>query len=147
MKMIDNIIIVVVMVLLLAGCKKYPENKWPILILPPEKKLEKIVGAKMVEYKINGVSQMNKTHSSYEYVVIADYDLYIRQEEYSRDNYPHLQVDSVKWNGERISSHILVRFSKDKKYLWKWKILKLTNTEFKYQYNENNQLYEIHFRK
>lgn len=144
--------------IILNGCKKYPENKFPILILPPEMCLNHLVGAQLVEYKRDDKSLMDSLHRIYKEIKIARYRFHLASA--SSDSYPHMEIDYFNRNSQySYMEYFGVQFSNNKKYIifhkshtlgqgWTaYKILKLTKTELKYVGEYKNHKYEVHFKK
>lgn len=145
-----KIFLLVGILIILNGCKKYPENKFPILILPPEMCLNHLVGAQLVEYKRDDKSLMDSLHRIYKEIKIARYRFHVVSSA-SDYYYPYMWIDSLYRNGEEKTGFFQVHFSNNKKYIimysQAYKILKLTKTELKYVGEYKNHKYEVHFKK
>lgn len=140
-----NLLLLSGTILLFSTCKKYPENKLPLLIVPPEKRLEHLVGAKLVEYKRDGVSLMDSINTIYKEIKISSYRFHIKSLE---DYYcPYMHIDSIRWDNKNSSSFFQVCFSNDKKFMNGKKVLKLTKKELKRTWEYKNHIYEEHYKK
>lgn len=153
MKVVNNIIIVIVIVLLPVSCKKYPENV--LLVVPPEMALKQLSGAKLKIFKINGYDSTIVLERKWRNVKdrVFEYNPYLAPRSSSF-------YSNYTWDCSNCGIGIIGRIQlyENQKTLAgsspfniygieKWSILKLNTKELKIMTNKNNYTYEMVFSK
>lgn len=163
--MIRHCFILFLLFIVILGCKKYPKNKFPIILQPPEMTLKKLNGAKLKYFKINGADStwvIEKSHPNARELEFKYPD---------KDHRGSFETATYGWGYGGGTGTL--NFSKDKKKIkfsgWagdgspfshinrygpyprssstEWNIIKLTGKELILQTTLNNREYEMAFSK
>lgn len=148
--------IMMIVIITLTGCKKYPENKFPILLVPPEVVLKQLSGAHLKSYLVNGIDSMDVMEKVYPGAKNAIFRYGVLSLPRSSSNYRNYSWEDGTSGFFNLG---FLYFSDDRMYLssgnapfninkiYTWKIIKLTKKELKVKAQKNNNIYELHFKK
>ncbi|MEW6772466.1 MAG: hypothetical protein AB1304_00545 [Bacteroidota bacterium] len=147
------VFIIMIAMIILVRCKKYPENI--VLIVPPEVVLKELSGAKLKSYTVNGIDSMEAMEKIFPGAQNFPFRYGPSSTSISSSYYRN-----YSWG--MLTPYVgILNLSEDRKYLYylydaapfninkidEWKIIKLTKKELRVTAQKNNNIYEIYFAK